>query len=327
VLLVGRHDRLFGGNSNVDSRHPHEERHLHVAVSGASGLIGTMLGRTLSSRGHRVTALVRREPKPGEIRWDPAGTGLDPEALRGVEAVVHLAGENIAGGRWTAARKQLLLESRRTGTRLLAEAVARATNGPRVMLSASAIGYYGDRGDEPLTETSPPGVGFLPEVAVAWEKGLEPAKAAGVRTVSLRTGLLLTPDGGLLQRMLPPFRLGVGGPLGSGRQWMSWIAAEDLMAMFLHALGRDDIRGPVNAVAPEPVRNADFTRTIGRVLHRPAVIPVPAFLLRLAFGEMADGAILASARVVPAVLRASGFQFKYPKLEGALLHLLRKPPP
>jgi uncharacterized protein (TIGR01777 family) len=240
---------------------------------------------------------------------------------------VHLAGENIAGGRWTAARKQLLLESRRTGTRLLAEAVARATNGPRVMLSASAIGYYGDRGDEPLTETSPPGVGFLPEVAVAWEKGLEPAKAAGVRTVSLRTGLLLTPDGGLLQRMLPPFRLGVGGPLGSGRQWMSWIAAEDLMAMFLHALGRDDIRGPVNAVAPEPVRNADFTRTLGRVLHRPAVIPVPAFALRLAFGEMADGAILASARVVPAVLQASGFQFKYPKLEGALLHLLRKPPP
>lgn len=284
-----------------------------------------MLGRALSARGHQVTPLVRREPGPGEIRWDPARSGLDPEALRGVEAVVHLAGENIAGSRWTASRKQELLESRRTGTRLLAEAVARATSGPRTMISASAIGYYGDRGDEALTETSAPGAGFLPEVAEAWEKATEPAKAAGVRTASIRIGLLLTPEGGLLQRMLTPFRLGVGGPLGSGRQWMSWIAAEDLMGVFLHALGRDDIRGAVNAVAPEPVRNAEFTRTLGRVLHRPAVIPVPALALRLAFGEMSDGAILASARVVPAVLQASGFQFKHPKLEPALVHLLAGP--
>jgi uncharacterized protein (TIGR01777 family) len=172
---------------------------MHVAISGASGLIGTMLRRTLVARGHRVTALVRREPAPGEIRWDPAGKGLDPEALQGVEAVVHLAGENIAGGRWTESRKRELLESRRTGTRLLAEAVARAPDGPKAMISASAIGYYGERGNEPLTEASPPGKGFLPEVAVVWEQAAEPAKAAGVRTVSVRTGLLLTPEGGRRQ--------------------------------------------------------------------------------------------------------------------------------
>jgi len=296
-----------------------------IAITGASGLIGTMLAPALSRAGYEIVRLVRKLPAPGEIQWDPAGKGLDPEALRGVAAVVHLAGENISEGRWTGSRKQELLESRRTGTRLLAEAAARATDGPRAMISASAIGYYGDRGDEPLTETSAPGTGFLPDVAVAWEKATEPAKAAGVRTASIRIGLLLTPKGGLLQRMLTPFRLGIGGPLGSGKQWMSWIAADDLLGVFLHALGRDDIRGAVNAVAPEPVRNADFTRTLGRVLHRPAVIPVPAFALRLAFGEMADGAILASARVVPAVLQASGFQFKYPKLEQALVHLLAHP--
>lgn len=284
-----------------------------------------MLGRRLSTGGHQVTALVRREPGPGQIRWDPAGSGLDPAALRGVDAVIHLAGESIAEGRWTESRKRELMESRRTGTRLLAEAVAQAPDGPRTMVSASAIGYYGNRGDELLTEASPPGKGFLPEVAVAWEEGLLPAKAAGVRTASLRIGLLLTPEGGLLQRMLLPFRLGLGGPLGDGTQWMSWIAAEDLIAVFLHALTRDDIRGAVNAVGPEPVRNADFTRTLARVVHRPAVLPVPAFALRLAFGEMADQAILASARVVPTVLQATGLQFMYPKLEPALLHLLRKP--
>jgi hypothetical protein len=282
-----------------------------------------MLGKALATRGHRVTALVRREPGPGQIRWDPVGAGLDPAALRGVDAVVHLAGENIAGGRWTGERKRNLMESRRLGTRLLAEAVAQARDGPKVMVSASAIGYYGERGDELLTEASPAGRGFLPEVAVAWEEGTRPAAAAGVRTASLRIGLLLTPEGGLLQRMLPPFRLGLGGPLGDGTQWMSWIAAEDLVAAFLHALTRDDVRGAVNAVGPEPVRNADFARTLGRVLHRPAVLPVPSFALRLAFGEMADEAILASARVAPTVLQATGFGFRHPKLEPALMHLLQ----
>jgi len=282
-----------------------------------------MLGRRLAAGGNKVTALVRREPGPGQIRWDPAGSGLDPAALRGVDAVVHLAGENIAGGRWTGPRKREILQSRRLGTRVLAEAVARAPNGPTTMVSASAVGYYGDRGDELLTEASPPGRGFLPEVAVAWEEGTRPAAAAGVRTASLRIGLLLTPEGGLLQRMLPPFRLGLGGPLGDGTQWMSWIAAEDLVEAFLHTLTRDEVCGAVNAVGPGPVRNADFARTLGRVLHRPASIPVPAFALRLAFGEMADEAILASARVVPGVLQATGFTFKYPTLEPALIHLLR----
>ena len=295
---------------------------LHLAISGASGLIGTMLRKSLAGAGHRVTALVRRAPGPGEIRWDPSGAGLDPAELVGVDAVVHLAGENLAEGRWTAARKRELVESRRRGTRVIAEAVARAIGGPRILVSASAIGYYGDRGDELLTEDSPHGRGFLPEVAVAWEESTGPAEAAGARVVRLRIGLLLTPEGGLLGRMLTPFRLGVGGPLGDGRQWMSWIAAEDLIQAFLHVLTREDIRGPVNAVGPDPVRNSEFARTLGRVLHRPAVLPAPAFALRLAFGEMADEAILASTRVAPTVLQASGFQFQYPTLEPALVHLL-----
>jgi len=298
---------------------------LHVAISGASGLIGTMVRKSLAGAGHRVTPLVRRAPGPAEIRWDPSGAGLDPAELVGVDAVVHLAGENLAEGRWTAARKRELVESRRRGTRVIAEAIARASGGPRILVSASAIGYYGDRDDELLTEASPPGRGFLPEVAVAWEESTGPAEAAGARVVRLRIGLLLTPEGGLLGRMLTPFRLGVGGPLGDGRQWMSWIAADDLIQAFLHVLTREDIRGPVNAVGPEPVRNAEFARTLGRVLHRPAVLPAPAFALRLAFGEMADEAILASTRVAPAVLQASGFQFQCPTLEPALVHLLRGP--
>lgn len=267
---------------------------------------------------------MRRESAPGQIRWDPEGGGLDPASLSGIDAVVHLAGANIAGGRWTESRKRKLLESRRLGTRLLAEAVARAPQGPRAMISASAIGYYGHRAEEVLSETRPPGRGFLPELVVAWEAGTRPAEAAGVRTVALRIGLLLTPEGGLLRRMLLPFRLGVGGRLGDGTQWMSWIAADDLAGAFLHALTRDDIRGAVNAVGPEPVRNTEFAGILGRVLHRPALLPVPAFALRLAFGEMADEAILASARVVPGVLQATGFEFRYPSLEAALVHLLRR---
>ncbi len=281
-----------------------------------------MLGRTLSAGGHQITALVRREPGPGQIRWDPEGGGLDPASLRGIDAVVHLAGENIADGRWTESRKRKLLESRRLGTRLLAEAVARASDGPRTLVSASAIGYYGERGDEELTEQSSPGTGFLPEVCVAWEAATSPAADAGARVVLVRTGLVLTRAGGLLQRMLLPFRLGLGGRLGSGRQWMSWISAADLIGVYLHAL-LGDVSGPMNAVAPGAVRNQDFTRALGRALHRPAVLPVPAFALRLAFGQMADEAILASTRVVPTLLQAAGFEFKHPMLEPALVELLR----
>jgi uncharacterized protein (TIGR01777 family) len=296
---------------------------LHVAISGASGLIGTMLRKSLAEAGHRVTALVRRPPGPGEIRWDPAGSGLDPASLRGVDAVVHLAGENLAEGRWTDDRKRKILESRKLGTRLLAEAMARAPEGPRTLVSASAIGYYGERGDEELTEASPPGTGFLPEVCVAWEAATAPAAAAGLRVVQVRTGLLLTPAGGLLQRILLPFRLFVGGRLGDGQQWMSWISAADLLGVYRQAL-EGDLIGPVNAVAPGAVRNEQFTRVLAKVLHRPAVMVVPRTALRLAYGQMADEAILASTRVLPAALQTSGFQFEYPTLEPALGHLLHR---
>ncbi|HSE52420.1 MAG TPA: TIGR01777 family oxidoreductase [Gemmatimonadales bacterium] len=295
---------------------------LHVAVSGASGLIGTMLRKSLAQAGHRVTALVRRAPEPGEIRWDPAGSGLDPASLRGVDAVIHLAGENLAEGRWTEDRKREILESRKLGTRLLAEAMAGATAGPRTLVSASAIGYYGDRGEEELTESSSPGTGFLPEVCVAWEAATAPATEAGIRVVRVRTGLLLTPAGGLLQRILLPFRLFAGGRLGDGQQWMSWISAMDLLRVYRQAL-EGDLAGPVNAVAPVAVRNEEFTRVLARVLHRPAVMVVPRTALQLAYGQMADEAILASTHVLPTALQSSGFGFQHPTLEPALQHLLR----
>jgi uncharacterized protein (TIGR01777 family) len=295
---------------------------LHVAITGASGLIGTMLRKSLTEAGHRVTALVRRPPGPGEIRWDPAGSGLDPESLRGVDAVVHLAGENIGEGRWTEDRKRKILESRKLGTRLLAEAMARAAEGPRTLVSASAIGYYGERGDEKLTEASSPGTGFLPEVCGAWEEATRPAADAGVRVVRVRTGLLLTPEGGLLQRILLPFRLFVGGRLGDGRQWMSWISAVDLLSVYRQAL-EGDLNGPVNAVAPGAVRNEEFTRVLARVLHRPALMVVPEAALRLVYGQMADEAILASTHVLPTALQRSGFGFQYPTLEPALANLLQ----
>lgn len=297
---------------------------LHIAVTGASGLIGSLLIPALTAGRHRVTRVVRHPAGPGEIRWDPGGSGLDPALLRGVDAVVHLAGENIAGGRWTQARKHRILESRRLGTRLLAQAIARASppDRPRVLVSASAIGIYGDRGDELLTEESPPGRGFLPEVARVWEAETHAAEAAGVRVVRLRIGLLITPAGGLLRRMLPPFRLGIGGRLGSGTAWMSWISADDLVGAFEHALTAESIQGPVNAVGPAPVRNAEFTRELGRALRRPTLFPVPRTALRLLFGRMADEAILASARVVPGVLLESGYRFRHPTLGAALTHVL-----
>jgi uncharacterized protein (TIGR01777 family) len=293
----------------------------HVAMTGTSGFIGSLLLPALTTGGHRVTRLVRHEARQGELRWDPAGKGLDPASLRGVTAVIHLAGENI-GARWTAARKRRIMESRRTGTRLLAEAIARAPDGPRVLVSASAVGYYGNRDDELLTEASGSGSGFLPEVVRAWEESTGPAAEAGARVVRLRTGLPLSPAGGVLQRMLLPFRLGLGGRLGSGRQWMSWISADDLVGAYHHALMSPSARGPLNAVAPAPVRNAELTRELGRVLHRAAVLPVPAFALRALFGQMADEAILASTRVAPEELLRRGYRFRHETLGAALQHVL-----
>lgn len=299
---------------------------LHIAVTGASGLIGSLLVPALTTGGHRVTRVVRGPPGGGEIGWDPLGAGLDPAALRGVDAVVHLAGENIAGGRWTAERKRRVLESRRVGTRVLAEAVARASDGPRVLVSASAIGFYGDRGDEMLTEASPPGRGFLPEVATAWEHSTTAAAEAGVRVVRVRIGVLLTPRGGLLQPLLPLFRLGLGGRLGSGTQWMSCISADDLLGVFHHALTVDAARGPINGAACDPVTNAEFTRLLGASVQRPAPFAVPGAVLRLAVGEVADGVILASARMLPVALRETGYRFRHPTVPAALAHVLGVPP-
>jgi uncharacterized protein len=299
-----------------------------IAVSGASGLIGRALVTELTRRGHRVSRMVRRAAGPGEISWDPAEGRLAPAHLEGTDAVVHLAGENV-GARWTAARKARIRTSRIASTRLLSETIARLQPRPAVLISASAVGIYGNRRDELLTEVSPPGDPneFLVSVAQEWERAADPARAAGVRVVHTRFGLVLSPDGGALKKMLPPFRLGLGGRLGSGRQWMSWISIDDVIGAILHALSSPGLRGSVNVTSPEPVTNRDFTRILGRVLGRPTPFPVPALILRLALGEMAEGALLASARVLPSQLLKSGYRFNYPDLESALRHVLGKRPP
>ena len=291
---------------------------LAVAVSGASGLIGSALGAFLTTGGHRVTRLVRGTPLPGDVRWDPATGLIDAAALEGHDAVVHLAGENLAAGRWTRARKERVRMSRVNGTRLLAESLARLARPPQVLVSASAIGYYGDRGDEILTEASASGDDFLAAVGREWEEATEPARRAGIRVVRLRLGVVLTPAGGALGKMLLPFSLGVAGRLGSGRQWMSWISHDDAIGAIHHAIITPTLEGPVNGVGPQPVTNAEFTDTLGRVLCRPAIIPIPATALRLLLGEMADATLLASTRVVPARLLGTGYSFRHPTLERTL---------
>jgi uncharacterized protein (TIGR01777 family) len=292
-----------------------------VAVSGSHGLVGSALVPFLTTGGHRVVRLVR-EAAADAVRWDPA-TGLqDPAGLVGVDAVVHLAGENIAARRWTDAQKDAIRRSRVEGTRRLCEALAALPRPPRVLVAASATGFYGDRGDERLTEESAAGTGFLAEVCREWEAATEPAERAGIRVVHLRFGMILSPRGGALAKMLVPFKLGAGGPMGSGRQFVSWIAIDDAIGAVLHALVTDDLRGPVNAVAPSPVTNAEFTRRLARVLRRPALVRLPAFAARLAFGEMADALLLASARVVPARLQSAGYRFRFVDLEATLRHLL-----
>ena len=278
---------------------------MNVFVTGASGLIGSALRPFLTTGGHRVTSLAR-----GSI-----------EVPAGIDAVVHLAGESISG-RWNREKKVRILESRREGTRRLSEAMVRLDPPPSVLVSASAVGFYGDRGDEILTEESPRGAGFLSEVCAAWESACDPARERGIRVVNLRTGVVLSGSGGALERMLPPLRLGQGGPLGGGRQFMSWIALDDLLGIILFALRDESLAGPVNAVAPKAATNAEFTRTLARVLRRPAFLPIPPFALRLAFGEGADELLLASQRVDPKRLRAGGFAWRYPELDQALRHVL-----
>ena len=300
---------------------------LRVAVSGSGGLIGSALVRSLVAKGHQVAPLVRRTPNAGEIGWNPEAGRLDSRDLHGVDAIIHLAGENI-GTRWTEARKARIVASRVKGTRLLSETVGHMANPPTVMISASAVGIYGNRGDEILTEQSSLGGAhdFLVATGRQWEAGADAARAAGIRVVHPRFGLVLSRRGGALGRMLLPFRLGVGGRLGPGSQWMSWISIDDVVSALIFLMANETAVGPVNVTSPEPVRNRDFTRTLGRVLSRPTVLPVPAHGLRLIFGEMADATLLASTRVVPQRLLQLGFRFQHSALEPALRAVLRREP-
>ena len=289
-----------------------------VAVTGATGLIGSAFVQRLRAHGHTVRRFMRspRDAQSGDVVWDAGRAELPAGALEGVQAVVNLAGTPIAQ-RWSAERKHDIRASRVQGTGALARAIAAMNERPRVLLNASAVGYYGDRGDELLTESSAAGTDFLAGVCVDWERATAPAADAGVRVVLLRTGVVLSKEGGALAKMLPPFRLGMGGPLGSGEQWMSWIALEDHLHAMEHCLFTD-VRGAANLVAPNPVRNSHFATTLGRVLARPAVIPVPAMALTLMYGEMARETILASQRALPDALATSGFDFRHPTVEGAI---------
>ena len=293
-----------------------------VLVSGSSGLIGSALLPALKASGYEVVCLGRGKSGNGRIGWDPARP-LAPESVSGFDAVIHLAGESIAS-RWTESKKKAIRDSRVLGTRHLAEALARAASPPRVLISASAIGFYGDRDDEILREDSASGgSGFLPEVCREWEAAARPAADAGIRTVQLRTGVVLSREGGALRKMLLPFRMGIGGRIGSGRQWMSWIHIHDWVGAVQHILKNDLLQGPVNMVAPKPVTNLEFTKTLASVLSRPAIFPVPAFAAKLAFGEMAEDVLLASQRVEPARLVTSGYPFQYSELGKALVAILK----
>ena len=297
---------------------------MRILVSGASGLVGKALTRSLEAAGHEVRPLVRYATGYGSnaIEWSPERYSIAMSRIEGFDAVIHLAGESIAEGRWTEEKKRRIKESRVKGTRLISESLASLTNPPKVLLSASAIGYYGNRGDETLTEASAPGNDFLSEVCVEWEAATSEAQAKGIRTIHLRFGVILDAEGGALGKMLPPFRMGVGGKIGDGRQWMSWIALDDVVGAIGHSLTDETLNGPVNIVAPNPVTNAEFTRTLGRALSRPTFFPMPAFGARLVFGEMADALLLASQRVQPLKLKAAGYEFKYPQLASALAHVL-----
>ena len=331
-LAARQLDRLFRYRHRVTAhdldRHAAfaERGALTVAITGASGLVGRALTAFLTTGGHTVVRIGRGggadvappHPQLRDVRWDPARGVLDPAALEGVDAVVHLAGASV-GERWTAAHRQAILDSRVQGTRLVAETIARLERRPRVLVSMSASGYYGDRGDELLDESSPPGRGFLAEVAVQWEGAADAARAAGVRVVHPRLGVVLTPSGGALERMLTPFQLGAGGPLGNGRQWWSVVGLDDVLGALHWLVMRDDLAGPVNVVCPEPLRNADFAHALGRVLGRPSLVPAPAFALRLLLGrEQADAMLLASQRIVPRRLLDTGFAFSAPTVERAL---------
>jgi len=296
---------------------------LRILVSGASGLIGSALVPALRQDGNVVIPLLRRTPGAGEIGWDPEAGRLNRQELENFDAVIHLAGENI-GARWTGERRRRIRESRVRGTSLLSEALAGLRQPPRTLVSVSAVGIYGSRGDEVLTEASSPGdpSDFLVSVCLDWEAAADPARSAGIRVAHPRLGVVLSARGGALQRLLLPFRLGLGGRVGSGTQWMSWVAISDAVAALRHVIATETLAGPINVTTPEPLTNREFTAVLGRVLRRPTVFPVPAAALRLVFGEMADGTLLASSRVLPERLLKSGYRFQHTGLESALTSLL-----
>jgi uncharacterized protein len=299
---------------------------MNVLISGATGLVGSALIPELEAKGHSTTRLTRSPKRAGDVGWDPdAGTiGGD---LEGTEAVVHLAGESIFSGptdRWTSQKKRRILDSRVKGTRLLAEEISSLTTPPGVMISMSAVGFYGSRGDEVLTEGSSSGGDFLAEVCREWEAAAEPAREAGIRVVHPRLGIVLSPEGGALGTTLPIFKLGGGGKVGSGEQWWSWVSLDDVIGAIVHAIENDAVEGPVNVGSPNPMTNADYTKVLGKVLGRPTIFPLPAPAARIMLGEVADALLLSSQRMEPAKLNSTGYTFRYPELEGALRHLLGK---
>ena len=297
---------------------------MKVLVSGSHGLVGRALIKSLLNRGDTVSRLVREAPSgSNDIEWHPNEDQIDAGRLNGFDAVVHLAGESIASGRWSPEKKTRIRESRIKGTQLLSRALAQASHAPRVFVSASAIGFYGSRGDEMLTEQSAAGNDFLAGVCTEWERSAEPAAEKGIRLVKARFGIILDKDGGALAKMLPPFRMGIGGRIGDGKQWMSWIALADVVGALEFVIGNQALSGPINFVAPNPVTNATFTSTLGRILGRPTFLPVPASGARLAFGEMADALLLSSQRVEPKRLNETGFRFRYSNLNDALSEILR----
>lgn len=285
-------------------------------------MIGSALTPELEAAGHRAINLTRTPKSESDVRWDPGAGTIDAARLEDVDAVVHLAGESIAEGRWTPEKKQRILESRRKGTRLLAATIAALSTPPRVMVSASAVGYYGDRGNELLREDSASGSDFLAGVCREWEAAADPARESGIRVVHPRLGIVLSPKGGALGTTLPIFKIGVGGRIGSGRQYWSWVALDDVVGSILHSLTNESVSGPVNVGSPNPMTNAEYTKVLGRVLGRPTILPLPAPAARIMLGEVADALLLASQRMEPARLKETGYTFRYSQLEGALRHLL-----
>lgn len=298
---------------------------MKILITGASGLVGTHLIPTLKAKGHEIFKLVRKTPKAAdEIQWD-AGSGFsdaEQSKLENFDAVVHLAGDNVASGSWSEEKKRKIRESRTVGTRVLVDVLKKCANPPKILVSASAIGFYGNRNDEILTEDSAKGVGFFPDVCDEWEQESQKANEFGARVVNPRIGVVLAKDGGALEKMLTPFKFGVGGVVGSGEQFMSWIAIDDLIKIFHFALETNDLQGAINATAPNPATNEEFTKTLGKVLGRPTIIPIPAFGIKLLFGEMGERLLLEGCRVMPKRLQDAKFEFQFPNLEDAMKHVI-----